>query len=169
MTCLLIWLFQNNVNTPSSDDNVASDDTSANTQNLTTDQQTVEADLQPIENSLSELEISAEPVRATKWTKDHPIDLVIGNSNTGVQTRSKATNNYCLYTSFISILEPKKIEEALSEPSWIEAMQEELAQFEINRVWKLVPCPKNKTVIGTRWVFRNKMDENGVVIRKKLD
>ena len=46
-------------------------------------------------------------------------------------------------------------------------MQEELNQFERNKVWKLVPKPKNRTVVGTRWVFRNKMDENGVVTRNK--
>ena len=46
-------------------------------------------------------------------------------------------------------------------------MQEELNQFERNEVWKLVPRPKDRTVIGTKWVFRNKMDENGIVTRNK--
>ncbi|GKA48269.1 hypothetical protein Tco_0741227 [Tanacetum coccineum] len=47
--------------------------------------------------------------------------------------------------------------------SWIVAMQEELNQFIANDVWELVPQPKNMTIIGTQWVFRNKLDENGVV------
>ena len=47
------------------------------------------------------------------------------------------------------------------------AIQEELNQFERSEVWKLVPRPQNQSVIGTRWVFRNKMDENGIIIRNK--
>ncbi|WJZ85971.1 hypothetical protein VitviT2T_005477 [Vitis vinifera] len=47
------------------------------------------------------------------------------------------------------------------------AMQEELNQFERSEVWELVPRPQNQSVIGTRWVFRNKMDENGIIIRNK--
>ena len=46
-------------------------------------------------------------------------------------------------------------------------MQEELNQFERNKVWKLVPRPKERTVIGIKWVFRNKMDETGIVTRNK--
>ncbi|KAL8105846.1 hypothetical protein AgCh_029592 [Apium graveolens] len=46
-------------------------------------------------------------------------------------------------------------------------MQEELNQFERNKVWKLVPKPKGKNSINTKWVFRNKMDENGIVVRNK--
>ncbi|GJY09730.1 retrovirus-related pol polyprotein from transposon TNT 1-94 [Tanacetum coccineum] len=51
--------------------------------------------------------------------------------------------------------------------SWIVAMQEELNQFIANDVWELVPQPKNMTIIGTKWVFRNKLDENGIVSRNK--
>ncbi|GJY33301.1 hypothetical protein Tco_0417770 [Tanacetum coccineum] len=47
--------------------------------------------------------------------------------------------------------------------SWIIAMQEELNQFIANDVWELVPQPNNMTIIGTKWVYRNKLDENGVV------
>ncbi|KAL8115526.1 hypothetical protein AgCh_022141 [Apium graveolens] len=57
-------------------------------------------------------------------------------------------------------IEPKKIEEALIDPDWISALQEELNQFERNKVWELVPAPKNRSVIGTKWVIRNKMDKN---------
>ena len=46
-------------------------------------------------------------------------------------------------------------------------MQEELNQFEINQVWELVPRPKDKHIIGTKWVFKNKLDENGIVVRNK--
>ncbi|GJQ98583.1 retrovirus-related pol polyprotein from transposon TNT 1-94 [Tanacetum coccineum] len=58
--------------------------------------------------------------------------------------------------------------EALGDESWIFTMQEELNQFIANDVWELVPQPKNMTIIGTKWVFRNKLDENGVVSRNKV-
>ena len=59
------------------------------------------------------------------------------------------------------------MKEALSDADWINSMQDELHQFERSKVWYLVPRPAGKTVIGTRWVFRNKLDENGVITRNK--
>ncbi|GJZ09833.1 retrovirus-related pol polyprotein from transposon TNT 1-94 [Tanacetum coccineum] len=56
--------------------------------------------------------------------------------------------------------EIKNVSEALMDDSWIVAMQEELNQFIANDVWELVPQPRNMTIIGTKWVFRNKLDEN---------
>ena len=101
-----------------------------------------------------------------KWTKSHPFELIIGDAGDGVKTRS-ATQNECLYSSFLSQEEPKKVEDALLDADWVLAMQEELNQFKRNKVWKLVPKPKNRTIIGTKWVFRNKMDEAGIVTRNK--
>ncbi|KAJ9544955.1 hypothetical protein OSB04_024662 [Centaurea solstitialis] len=63
--------------------------------------------------------------------------------------------------------EPKKVTDALTDPFWVEAMQDELLQFERNKVWTLTSLPASKSAIGTKWVFRNKRDENGVVVRKK--
>jgi hypothetical protein len=60
------------------------------------------------------------------------------------------------------------VEEALQDPDWVLAMQEELNNFKRNEVWSLVPHPK-QNVVGTKWVFRNKQDEHGVVTRKRLD
>ncbi|GKC91859.1 retrovirus-related pol polyprotein from transposon TNT 1-94, partial [Tanacetum coccineum] len=73
----------------------------------------------------------------------------------------------------VNIMESKNhplennVNEALGDESWIVAMQEELNQFIANDVWELVPQPKNMTIIGTKWVFRNKLDENGIVSRNK--
>ena len=64
-------------------------------------------------------------------------------------------------------MEPKNFKEAENEESWILAMQEELGQFERNKVWTLVSRPTNYPIIGTKWVFCNKMDELGNVIRNK--
>ncbi|GKA21620.1 retrovirus-related pol polyprotein from transposon TNT 1-94 [Tanacetum coccineum] len=72
-----------------------------------------------------------------------------------------------LYQHFISTIKPKNVNEALGDESWVVAMQEELNQFIANDVWELVPQPKNMTIIGTKWVFRNKLDENGIVSRNK--
>ncbi|GKB30763.1 putative ribonuclease H-like domain-containing protein [Tanacetum coccineum] len=63
--------------------------------------------------------------------------------------------------------EPKKVIQALKDPSWIEAMQEELLQFKLQQVWTLVDLPHGKRAIGTKWVYRNKKDERGIVIRNK--
>nr|GEU49927.1 retrovirus-related Pol polyprotein from transposon TNT 1-94 [Tanacetum cinerariifolium] len=66
-----------------------------------------------------------------------------------------------------NIIEPKNINEALKDESWVIATQEELNQFVSNDVWELVPNHMDMTIIGTKWVFRNKLDENVVVSRNK--
>ncbi|GKD45232.1 hypothetical protein Tco_1269877 [Tanacetum coccineum] len=66
-----------------------------------------------------------------------------------------------------NVIEPKNINEALKDKSWVIAMQEELNQFTSNDVWELVPNPKNMAIIRTKWVYRNKLDKNGIVSRNK--
>ncbi|GJZ99618.1 putative ribonuclease H-like domain-containing protein [Tanacetum coccineum] len=73
----------------------------------------------------------------------------------------------CLFACFLSQEEPKRVSKALSDPAWVEAMQEELLQFKLQKVWILVDLPKGHRAIGTKWVFRNKKDERGIVIRNK--
>ncbi|GKG49710.1 putative ribonuclease H-like domain-containing protein, partial [Tanacetum coccineum] len=60
------------------------------------------------------------------------------------------------------------IAKALNDSAWVEAMQEELLQFKLQKVWVLVDLPKGKKVIGTKWVFKNKKDERGIMIRNKV-
>jgi hypothetical protein len=96
--------------------------------------------------------------------RDHHVDSILGSIRRGVTTRSRLAN-FCEFYSFVSSLEPLKVEEALSDSDWIIAMQEEL-NFTRNEVWSLVARPK-QNVIGTKWVFRNKQDENGVATRNK--
>nr|GEU70180.1 hypothetical protein [Tanacetum cinerariifolium] len=74
---------------------------------------------------------------------------------------------FCLFSFFLSQEEPKKISDTLKDPSWVEAMQEELLQFKIQNVWVLVDCPEGVRPIGTKWVLKNKKDERGIVIRNK--
>ncbi|GJV04631.1 putative ribonuclease H-like domain-containing protein [Tanacetum coccineum] len=82
------------------------------------------------------------------------------------RTRHKHYQN-CLFACFLSQEEPKKVIHALKDPSWIEAMQEELLQFKLQEVWTLVDLPNGKRPIGTKWVYRNKKDERGIVIKNK--
>ena len=101
-----------------------------------------------------------------KFVRDHPIDQVIRDPIQGVKTRG-ALKDTCEYAAYISQLEPKNFKEVENEKSWILAMQEELSQFERNKVWTLVHRPTNHPIIGTKWVFRNKMDELGNMVRNK--
>ena len=91
---------------------------------------------------------------------------MIGNPREGVRTRF-SNLQHIAHCAFVSQIEPKNFKEANHEPNWISAMQEELVQFERNQVWELVERPKNRKIIGTKWVFRNKLDEEGNVIRNK--
>ncbi|KAK1432245.1 hypothetical protein QVD17_09140 [Tagetes erecta] len=103
-----------------------------------------------------------------KTLKNHPHDYIIGSITDGVRTRSQSgLINECLYAAFLSQVVPKNYKQALEDPSWVDAMQMELQQFRKLKVWELVDLPPNKCPIGTKWVFRNKPDDRGVVIRNK--
>ena len=69
--------------------------------------------------------------------------------------------------AFLSTLGPKNHEEALQDSDWVVAMQDELNEFEGNKVWHLEPKPKKKKIIGLKWVFRNKLGEHGIIVRNK--
>nr|AAK70631.1 Putative copia-type pol polyprotein [Oryza sativa Japonica Group]AAM47283.1 Putative copia-type pol polyprotein [Oryza sativa Japonica Group] len=97
--------------------------------------------------------------------RDHPADNILGDIRKGVTTRSHVAS-FCQHFSFVSSLEPTTVEDALVYPDWVMAMQEELNNFTRNQVWTLVERPK-QNVIGTKWIFRNKQDEYGVVVRNK--
>ncbi|GJX37005.1 retrovirus-related pol polyprotein from transposon TNT 1-94 [Tanacetum coccineum] len=118
-----------------------------------------------LENNVEDETLEIDEVVNIKESRNHPLENVIGNLNQRT-LRSQAQNQRNFYC-FISTIEPKNVNEALGDESWIVAMQEELNQFIANDVWELVPQPKNMIVIGTKWVFRNKLDENGIVFRNK--
>ena len=74
--------------------------------------------------------LQGEPqLPALRWTSSPPIHQIIGDPHSGIQTR-RQSGNICLFVNFLSLTEPKKINEALPDPFWINAMQEELNQFE---------------------------------------
>ncbi|GJR08377.1 retrovirus-related pol polyprotein from transposon TNT 1-94 [Tanacetum coccineum] len=80
---------------------------------------------------------------------------------------SAASAHECLFVDFLYEKEPKKVSEALNNPGWVDAMQGKLNQFARNKVWTLVPEPYGKTIIDSKWVFRNKRDETRIVIKNK--
>ncbi|GJS90724.1 putative ribonuclease H-like domain-containing protein [Tanacetum coccineum] len=134
-------------------------------------------------------EIEVSPTPTLRIHNIHPKSQILGDPKSAVQTRSKVQqksgahalfsfiqkqqrNNHkdqqhCLFACFLSQEEPKKISEALQDDSWVQAMQEELLQFKLQQVWVLVDLPHGMKVIGTKWVYRNKRDERGVVVRNK--
>nr|GEX39602.1 putative reverse transcriptase, RNA-dependent DNA polymerase [Tanacetum cinerariifolium] len=72
-----------------------------------------------------------------------------------------------MFACFLSQEEPKRVHQALKDSSWIKALQDELFHFKMQKVWVLVDLPKGKRAIGSKWVFRNKKDERGIVVRNK--
>jgi len=94
------------------------------------------------------------------------MEYIIGQINKGVSTRTPVSN-YCIHMDFVSHIEPKFVCEPLKDESWIAVMQEELNQFTINELWTLIPQSNSMNVIGTKWVFRDKLDEAGVITRNK--
>jgi hypothetical protein len=97
--------------------------------------------------------------------RDHLVNSILTDIHKGVTTRSRVAH-FCEHYSFVSSIEPYRVEDALRDSDWVLAMQEELNNFMRNEVWHLVPCP-NQNVVGTKWVFCNKQDEHGVVTRNK--
>ncbi|GJT60204.1 retrovirus-related pol polyprotein from transposon TNT 1-94 [Tanacetum coccineum] len=118
-----------------------------------------------LENDIEDDTLEIDEVVNIKESRNHPLENVKGNLNQ--RTLRSQAQNQSNFFCFISTIEPKNMNEALKDESWIITMQEELNQFVVNDVSELVPQPKNMTIIGTKWIFRNKLDENGVVSRNK--
>ena len=99
--------------------------------------------------------------------KSHTLEEVIGDLNSRVTTRGQLTS-FSEHQAHISMVEPKKVFEALEDLDWLEAMHDELNKFKHNKLWQLVEKPKYcRNVIGTKWIFKNKQDEHGMVVRNK--
>ncbi|KAK9056455.1 hypothetical protein SSX86_023816 [Deinandra increscens subsp. villosa] len=113
----------------------------------------------------------------------HPQENIIGDPSSGVRTRNQLAGNIdaliaeirdsgvqneVFHSCFLSQVEPSNVDKALEDASWVEAMQEELQQFTKLGVWHLVDLPKNsKEPCGTKWVFKCKKDDRGVIVRNK--
>ncbi|GJY38106.1 retrovirus-related pol polyprotein from transposon TNT 1-94 [Tanacetum coccineum] len=104
-----------------------------------------------------------------QWTKDHPLEQVIGEPSRPVLTRNqlRSDGDMCMYALTVSTMEPKNVNKAMTDPAWIESMQEELLQFKRLDVWVLVPPPDHIKPLTLKWLFKNKHDEENTVIRNK--
>ncbi|GJZ21947.1 putative ribonuclease H-like domain-containing protein [Tanacetum coccineum] len=125
-------------------------------------------------------------IPTTRIHKDHPVEQIIGDIHSAPQTRrmTKSVIEHVMFSSvqqrtnhkdfqnflfacFLSQAEPKKVIQALKDRRWIEVIQDELLQFKLQQVWTLVDLPHGKRAIGTKWVYRNKKDERGNMIKNK--
>ncbi|GJS81041.1 retrovirus-related pol polyprotein from transposon TNT 1-94 [Tanacetum coccineum] len=102
--------------------------------------------------------MNVSPIPTSRIYTIHPKTQILRDPTSAVLTRSKVNKSFRAHAL---------ISEALQEESWAEAMQEELLKFKLQKVWILVDLPNGKRAIGTKWVYRNKKDERGVVVRNK--
>ncbi|GJX84560.1 integrase, catalytic region, zinc finger, CCHC-type containing protein [Tanacetum coccineum] len=92
------------------------------------------------------------------WTKDHPLDQVIGDPSKPVMTRQRLhiDSKVCMYALTISTIEPKKHQKLCVDHSLYLSLSDGLNQFERLQVWELVPRPEGKNVIALKWLWKNK-------------
>ncbi|GJW72543.1 retrovirus-related pol polyprotein from transposon TNT 1-94 [Tanacetum coccineum] len=104
-----------------------------------------------------------------RWTKDHPIANVIGNPSRSVSTRKQLQTDamWCYFDAFLTSVEPKNFKQAMTKPSWIDAMQEEIHEFERLHDWELVSCRDKVMLIKLKWIYKVKTDEFGGVLKNK--
>ncbi|GJW57955.1 putative ribonuclease H-like domain-containing protein [Tanacetum coccineum] len=93
-----------------------------------------------------------------RWTKDHPIANVIRNPSRSVFTKKQLHTDamWCYFDALLTSIEPKNFKQAMTEPSWIDAMQEEIHEFERLQVWELVPCLDKVMLIQTKMLTRSR-------------
>nr|GEX71453.1 hypothetical protein [Tanacetum cinerariifolium] len=126
------------------------------------------------------------PIPTTRIYKDHSVEQIIRDIHSAPQTRrmTKSVTDHgmfslvqhrinhkdfqnCRFACFLSQVEPKKLIQALIDPHWIEAIQDELLQFKLQQVYTLVDLPYDKRAIGTKWIYKNKKDKRCITVRNK--
>ncbi|GJS24423.1 putative ribonuclease H-like domain-containing protein [Tanacetum coccineum] len=105
----------------------------------------------------------------SKWTKNHPLENIIGNLDRPVSTRLQLHEQalLCYYDVFLTSVKPKNYKDTLTQACWIEAMQEELYEFERLKVLELVPPPDKAFVITLNRIYKVKLDELGGILKNK--
>ena len=114
-------------------------------------------------------EMSTSKKPSSRVIKNHPDSNIIGSLDEGLRLRKGniLLANHVTYHCYLAHFELKKVEEALQDENWVKSMHEELNQFVRNDVWELVLRPENVHVINTKWIFKNKTDEDGEIIWNK--
>nr|GEV74585.1 hypothetical protein [Tanacetum cinerariifolium] len=104
-----------------------------------------------------------------KWSKDHPLDNVIGNPSRSISTKKQLATDalWCLYSSVLSKVEPKNFKSAITEDCWFQAMQDEIHEFDRLQLWELVRQPDCVMIIALKWIYKVKLDEYGDVLKNK--
>nr|GEX19358.1 hypothetical protein [Tanacetum cinerariifolium] len=118
------------------------------------------------ESSLSSLNDDVQQSLEEVGNKDHPLHKIIGDPKSSVCTRGQLANS-CLFSCLLSSIETANVFEDLKDADWVSAMQDKLDQFGRLKVWRLVPRPESKTIIKTKWIFKNKKNESGLIIQNK--
>ncbi|WVZ51645.1 LOW QUALITY PROTEIN: hypothetical protein U9M48_002767 [Paspalum notatum var. saurae] len=112
-------------------------------------------------------EVTSEIVPSRQVQRDYPPHRMIGDIHQRVTCSSVNSLAFFSHSAYVASFEPRDVSHALSDPNWVNAMHEELENFERNHVWDLVEPPPNCRPIGTKWVFKNKRGEDGMVVRNK--
>ncbi|GJQ98605.1 retrovirus-related pol polyprotein from transposon TNT 1-94 [Tanacetum coccineum] len=104
-----------------------------------------------------------------RWTKDHLIANMIGNPSRFISTRKLLETDamWCYFDAFLTSVEPKNFKQAMTKPSCIDAMQEQIHEFQRLEVWELVSCPDKVLLIKLKWIYKVKTDEFGGVLKNK--
>ncbi|GJR95873.1 retrovirus-related pol polyprotein from transposon TNT 1-94 [Tanacetum coccineum] len=114
-------------------------------------------------------QVNQPPDHLRKWTKDHPLNNIVGNPSRSVSTRKQLASDalWCCYHTKLSKVEPKNFKMAVIEDCWFQAMQDEIHEFDRLEVWELVPRPIYVMVIALKWIYKVKLDEYGDVLKNK--
>ncbi|GJZ58512.1 retrovirus-related pol polyprotein from transposon TNT 1-94, partial [Tanacetum coccineum] len=120
-------------------------------------------------NSAEHIKVNYPPDHLRRWTKDHPLDNIIGNPSRPVSTRKQLASDalWCCFHTELSKVEPKNFKMAVIEDCWFQAMQDEIHEFDRLEVWELVPRPIYVMVIALKWIYKVKLDEYGDVLKNK--
>ncbi|WVZ64113.1 hypothetical protein U9M48_013680 [Paspalum notatum var. saurae] len=113
-------------------------------------------------------EVTSKIVPSRQVQQDHPPHRMIGDIHQRITRSSVASLVFFSHSAYVASFEPRDVSHALSDPNWVNAMHEELENFERNHVWDLVEPPPNCRPIGTKWVFKNKQGKDGMVVRNKV-
>ncbi|GJT02666.1 retrovirus-related pol polyprotein from transposon TNT 1-94 [Tanacetum coccineum] len=120
-------------------------------------------------NSAEPNQVNYPPDHLRRWTKDHPLDNIVGNPSRPVSTRKQLASDalWCCFHTELSKVEPKNFKMAMIEDCWFQAMQDEIHEFDRLEVWELVPRPIYVMVIALKWIYKVKLDEYGDVLKNK--
>ncbi|GJW68326.1 putative ribonuclease H-like domain-containing protein [Tanacetum coccineum] len=120
-------------------------------------------------NSAESNQVNYPPDHLRRWTKDHPLDNIVGNPSRPVSTRKQLASDalWCCFHTELSKVEPKNFKMAVIEDCWFQAMQDEIHEFDRLEVWELVPRPIYVMVIALKWIYKVKLDEYGDVLKNK--